>query len=58
MERFLDPLQERGLSYYYLTRNVYMYEAAFKNIDDTLILKFAPKVVEGVNRLKKWSESI
>ena len=29
-----------------------------RNIDDTLILKFAPKVVEGVNRLKKWSESI
>ena len=29
-----------------------------KNIDDTLILKFAPKVVEGVNKLKKWSESI
>ena len=36
-----------------------------KNISDKkevasndLVLKFAPKVVEGVNRLKKWSESI
>ena len=29
-----------------------------KKIDNDLILKFAPKVVEGVNRLKKWSESI
>ena len=27
-------------------------------IDNNLILKFAPKVVEGVNKLKKWSESI
>ena len=29
-----------------------------KKIDNDLILKFAPKVVEGVNKLKKWSESI
>jgi aspartate aminotransferase len=29
-----------------------------KKIDKDLILKFAPKVVEGVNKLKKWSESI
>ena len=29
-----------------------------KKIDDDLILKFAPKVVEGVDKLKKWSESI
>ncbi len=27
-------------------------------IKKDLILKFAPKIVEGVNRLKKWSESI
>jgi aspartate aminotransferase len=29
-----------------------------KQIDNDLILKMAPKVVEGVDRLKKWSESI
>ena len=29
-----------------------------KKINNELILKLAPKVVEGVNRLKKWSESI
>ena len=29
-----------------------------KQIDKSLILKCAPKVVEGVNKLKKWSESI
>ena len=29
-----------------------------KKIDNDLILKFAPKVVEGVNTLRKWSESI
>ena len=29
-----------------------------KKIDNDLILKFAPKVVEGVDKLKKWSESI
>ncbi len=29
-----------------------------KKIDNNLILKFAPKVVEGVKMLKKWSESI
>ena len=29
-----------------------------KKINNDLILKFAPKVVEGVNKLKKWSESI
>ena len=27
-------------------------------IDDTLINEFAPKIVEGVDKLKKWSESI
>jgi aspartate aminotransferase len=27
-------------------------------IDDKLILKFAPKIKEGVDKLKKWSESI
>ena len=27
-------------------------------IDDTLIYELAPKIVEGVNKLKKWSESI
>ena len=29
-----------------------------ENIDDHVINMFAPKVVEGVNNLKKWSESI
>ena len=29
-----------------------------KKINNDLILKFAPKVVEGVHKLKKWSESI
>ena len=29
-----------------------------KKIDNDLILKLAPKIAEGVNRLKKWSESI
>ena len=29
-----------------------------KKIDNDLILKFAPKIVEGIYRLKKWSESI
>ena len=29
-----------------------------KNIDDDLILKLAPNIVEGVEKLKKWSESI
>ena len=29
-----------------------------KKINDDLILKFAPNVVEGVDKLKKWSESI
>ena len=28
-----------------------------KNIDDNLISKFAPNIVDGVNKLKKWSES-
>ena len=27
-------------------------------IDEKLIKNLAPKIVEGVNRLKKWSESI
>ena len=29
-----------------------------KKIDNDFILKFAPKIVEGVDKLKKWSESI
>jgi aspartate aminotransferase len=29
-----------------------------KKIDTNAILKFAPKIVEGVDKLKKWSESI
>ena len=29
-----------------------------KKIDESLIYKFAPKVVEGVNKLKNWSESL
>tara|TARA_B100001142_G_C14341791_1_gene658187 strand:+ start:2822 stop:4048 length:1227 start_codon:yes stop_codon:yes gene_type:complete len=29
-----------------------------EQINKNLILKYAPKVVEGVNKLKKWSESI
>ena len=29
-----------------------------KKINNDLILKFAPKIVEGVHKLKKWSESI
>jgi aspartate aminotransferase len=29
-----------------------------KKIDNNLILKFAPKIVEGVDKLKKWSESL
>ena len=29
-----------------------------KEINNHLILKFAPKIVEGVDKLKKWSESI
>ena len=29
-----------------------------KKIDEILINKFAPKVVEGVNKLKNWSENL
>ena len=29
-----------------------------ENIDEKLIEKFAPKVVEGVNKLKNWSETL
>ena len=29
-----------------------------QKIDDSLILKLAPKIVEGINKLKKWSESV
>ena len=29
-----------------------------KKIDNNLIIKLAPKIVEGINKLKKWSESI
>ena len=29
-----------------------------ENIDEKLIDKFAPKVVEGVNKLKNWSENL
>ena len=28
-----------------------------QNIDDNLIFKFSPNIVEDVNKLKKWSES-
>ena len=28
-----------------------------ENIDDNLIAKFAPNIVNGVNNLKRWSES-
>ena len=28
-----------------------------ENIDDNLLSKFAPNIVDGVNKLKKWSES-
>ena len=27
-----------------------------EKIDDNLILKLAPKIVEGVDKLKKWSD--
>ena len=27
------------------------------NIDDNLISRFAPNIVDGVNKLKRWSES-
>ena len=29
-----------------------------QKIDNGLILKLAPKIVEGVDKLKKWSESL
>ena len=29
-----------------------------KNIDQKLISKYAPKIIEGVEKLKSWSESI
>ena len=29
-----------------------------QKIDENMILKFAPKIVEGVDKLRKWSESI
>ena len=29
-----------------------------KKIDENLINKFAPKVAEGVNKLKNWSENL
>ena len=29
-----------------------------KKIDNDLISKFAPKIVKGTDKLKKWSESI
>ncbi len=29
-----------------------------QKVDDVMINKFAPKIVEGVDKLKKWSESI
>jgi aspartate aminotransferase len=29
-----------------------------QKIDDDLINEFAPKIIEGVDKLKKWSESI
>ena len=34
-------------------------DASFEeDLNDDLIKKFAPKIVEGVNKLKKWSEKI
>ena len=33
------------------------YEKNYK-LDDDLIIKFAPKIAEGVDKLKKWSETI
>ena len=44
-------LQEMGADY------VVVFIAAEK-INDNLVLKFAPKIKEGVDKLKKWSESI
>ena len=32
--------------------------AGCKNIDEKLLIKFAPNMVEGVNKLKKWSENL
>jgi len=29
-----------------------------KNIDEKLIIKFAPNIIEGVHKLKKWSENL
>jgi aspartate aminotransferase len=29
-----------------------------QKIDDVMINKFAPKIVQGTDKLKKWSESI
>ena len=29
-----------------------------KNIDEKLLIKFAPNMVDGVNKLKKWSENL
>ena len=29
-----------------------------QKIDDVMINKYAPKIVEGTNKLKKWSESL
>ena len=29
-----------------------------QKIDKDLIVNFAPKIIEGVDKLKKWSESI
>jgi aspartate aminotransferase len=31
---------------------------ANQKIDNNLINELAPKIIEGVNKLKKWSESI
>ena len=28
-----------------------------QKIDNNLVLKYAPKIFEGINKLKKWSES-
>ena len=38
-------------------KNDFLILAKIKKIDDNLILKLAPKIVEGVDKLKKWSTS-
>jgi aspartate aminotransferase len=38
-------------------QNFMNYTQNGEKIDDNLILKLAPKIVEGVDKLKKWSTS-